>query len=97
MDKKLAQAVAEKVIKYLFSDATGKPIDRLMIVYGGQNFKNPGWGRESIRGEIVKQILRAAQPARAADASPRTAQEEIDLLGEQLAANHAKLQKALRR
>ena len=61
MDKKLAQEIAEKVIDYFFSDETGKPIDRLMIVYGGQDFKNPGWGRESIRGEIVKQILKAAQ------------------------------------
>ena len=71
MNKKEAQEVAEKVVDYLFSDATGKPITRLMLVYGGQDFKNPGWGRESIRGEIVKQILKAAQPARAVDASPR--------------------------
>lgn len=32
----------------------------------------------------------------APDVKPRTAQEELDSLGEQLAANHAKLQKALR-
>ena len=36
MNKKLAQEIAERVIEYLFSDETGKPIDRLMIVYGGQ-------------------------------------------------------------
>ncbi len=33
----------------------------------------------------------------ATDTKPRNAQEEIYLLGEQLAANHAKLQKALRK
>ena len=71
MDKKLARKVAEQVVAYLFQDVMGKPVSRLMLVYGGEEFNNPGWGREAIREMIIQYIEKAAQPARAVDASPR--------------------------
>jgi hypothetical protein len=67
MDKKLARKVAEQVVAYLFQDVMGKPVSRLMLVYGGEEFNNPGWGREAIRETIIQYIEKAAQPARAGD------------------------------
>jgi hypothetical protein len=64
MNKKQAQVIADRVIEYLFFDGDDKPhkpVTRLMLVYGGEDFKNPGWGRESVRESIVEQIMKSAQ------------------------------------
>ena len=47
-------------------------------------------------GQYHLPIEKSAQHSAHVDAKPASAQEEVDRLGEQLAANHAKLQKALR-
>lgn len=57
MDKKLAKEIAEKAVEHLFLDGDKRPVDRLMLVYGDQNFNNPGWGRESIRDAIADKIM----------------------------------------
>lgn len=59
INRKRAEEVAQKVVEHLFLDNSGdkRPINRLVIEYGGQDLKNAGWGRESVRDAIVKYIL----------------------------------------
>ncbi len=80
MNRKQAQEVAEQVVEYLFldNDKPKKPVARLMLVYGSEEYKNPGWGRESIRDAIVDRILKSAQQITALDASPKEAQVDND-------------------
>jgi hypothetical protein len=63
MDKKQAQEIAEQVVEYLFldNDKPRKPVARLMLVYGGEEYKNPGWSRDAIKGAIVEHIIKSAQ------------------------------------
>lgn len=61
MDRKEAEKIAKQVVKYLFSDGTGKRVERLMLVYEGQSFGNPGWGRESITDVIADKIMDTAK------------------------------------
>jgi hypothetical protein len=77
MDKKQAQKIADEIVEYLFLD-NDKPrrlVVRLMLVYGGEEYKNPGWSRDAIKGAIVKQVLKSAK---------QSAESPLDQLGDYL-------------
>ena len=59
LNKKQMQEIAEQVVRHLFLDEDkDRPVERLMLVYGGENkrFTNPGWGRESVRDAIIEAL-----------------------------------------
>ena len=78
MNEKQIQQIADAVVEYLFldNDKPRKPVARLMLVYGGEEYKNPGWSRDAIKGVIVAHLLQSAQQITALDASPQGASRQ---------------------
>lgn len=50
----------QQAVDYLFleSGGVGRPVNRLVIEYGGQDLKNSGWGQEVVR-DVLEQVAQA--------------------------------------